>query len=179
MRAMQYGPAYFKLCDEAGHMPSPQIVPSAQAAIFSAPRPAPPAAEALPTPKPAPRPSRPGAKRQMDEMFATIDIDDGDAEGGPLPVAPDDISLQVMCNDVYGLLNPATCKVVHKGQTMTATQFEAFAGSGSAKKWKSSLRIVPGQVPECPHGATSSCETAPPRSHAPLRTDLGSGGAVW
>lgn len=160
-------------------MPSPQIVPSAQAAIFSAPRPAPPAAEALPTPKPAPRPSRPGAKRQMDEMFATIDIDDGDAEGGPLPVAPDDISLQVMCNDVYGLLNPATCKVVHKGQTMTATQFEAFAGSGSAKKWKSSLRIVPGQVPECPHGATSSCETAPPRSHAPLRTDLGSGGAVW
>lgn len=134
-------------------MPAPQIVPSTQVAIFSAPPPMPAPVEAPAAPKPPPRPSRPGAKRQMDEMFATIDIDDGDAEDGPLPVAPDNVSLQVMCNDVYGLLNPATCKVVHKGQTMTATQFEAFAGSGSAKKWKSSLRIVPGQVPECPHGA--------------------------
>lgn len=39
---------------------------------------------------------------------------------------------------------------------MTATQFEQYAGAGSAKKWKTSLRILPGQVPECPPGVPAA-----------------------
>jgi SAND domain len=101
-----------------------------------------------------PRPSRPGSKRPYDNLEPTIpgDEDDEYDEDMAKPLAPTDITLQVICNNVAGLLNPATCKVVHEGKEMTATQFEHFAGCGSAKKWKASLRIVPGQVPECPRG---------------------------
>lgn len=43
---------------------------------------------------------------------------------------------------------------------MSATHFEAHAGAGAAKKWKSSVRIMPGAVPEAPPG--TSC----PHAHA-------------
>ena len=36
---------------------------------------------------------------------------------------------------------------------MSATHFEAHAGAGAAKKWKSSVRIMAGAVPEAPIGA--------------------------
>ena len=35
----------------------------------------------------------------------------------------------------------------------TPTQFEQHGGAGSAKKWKASLRLEPGSVPECPVGS--------------------------
>ena len=35
---------------------------------------------------------------------------------------------------------------------MSGTQFESHAGSASAKKWKTSLRIEPGSCPEVPPG---------------------------
>lgn len=38
-------------------------------------------------------------------------------------------------------------------RTFSATQFEQHGGAGSAKKWKASLRIEPGAVPECPPDA--------------------------
>jgi len=39
------------------------------------------------------------------------------------------------------------------GRELTCTQFEAHAGAGAAKKWKSSMRIRPGGAPEVPAGA--------------------------
>lgn len=133
-------------------------MPSARVALFSVTPPQ-PATAAQPRPphqpaSPPTRPTRPGSKRPYDNLETPIpgdELDDED-ENGTKPLAPTDISLEVICNNVHAVLNPATCKVVHEGREMTATQFEQFAGCGSAKKWKASLRILPGQVPECPRG---------------------------
>jgi hypothetical protein len=137
-------------------------VPSARIALFSPQLPVPvqPVAPPIAAPRPAspaPRPSRPGAKRPYDNLEPLIPGDelDEDDENGSKPLAPTDISLEVICNNMQAILNPATCKVIHEGREMTATQFEQFAGCGSAKKWKASLRILPGQVPECPRGVYS------------------------
>lgn len=35
----------------------------------------------------------------------------------------------------------------------SCTQFEMHCGAGAAKKWKASLRVEPGGVPEVPAGA--------------------------
>jgi len=51
------------------------------------------------------------------------------------------------------------------GRELTCTQFEAHAGAGAAKKWKSSMRIRPGGAPEVPAGARP---TRPP-TRAPAR----------
>ena len=67
---------------------------------------------------------------------------------------PPDITLRVVCNEAQGTLCVASGRVtLDSGKEMTATQFEQHAGCGSAKKWKTSLRILPGQVEECPGGA--------------------------
>ena len=39
-----------------------------------------------------------------------------------------------------------------KDREHSCTQFEQHAGAGAAKKWKSSLRIQPGSIPEVPAG---------------------------
>lgn len=39
-----------------------------------------------------------------------------------------------------------------KGRLWTPTQFENHSGAGSAKKWKASLKIEPGAIPELPLG---------------------------
>lgn len=70
---------------------------------------------------------------------------------------PPDVKVQIICNDTVGTLYPASCKVISHGKQMTATQFEQYAGAGSAKKWKASLRVLPGQVQECPHGSRPLC----------------------
>lgn len=147
------------------------MVPSARVALFSTSPPpqaqpyvAPQPARPPPQPSsPTTRPSRPGAKRAYDHLEPVIpgdELDDED-ENGAKPLAPTDISLEVICNNVHAVLNPATCKVVHEGREMTATQFEQFAGCGSAKKWKASLRILPGQVPECPRGVLPALPLSP------------------
>jgi hypothetical protein len=66
---------------------------------------------------------------------------------------PDDLYVSVVCNNVTATLHPASCRVRAKGEEMSATHFEQYAGCGSAKKWRASVKLVPGQVPECPEGA--------------------------
>lgn len=39
----------------------------------------------------------------------------------------------------------------------SCTQFEQHAGAGAAKKWKASLRVEPGSVPESAKGVFSPC----------------------
>ena len=65
---------------------------------------------------------------------------------------PDDLFVSVVCNNVTATLHPASCRVRAKGEEMSATHFEQYAGCGSAKKWRASVKLVPGQVPECPEG---------------------------
>ena len=66
---------------------------------------------------------------------------------------PDDLYVSVVCNNVTATLHPATCRVRAKREEMSATHFEQYAGCGSAKKWRASVKLVPGQIPECPEGA--------------------------
>jgi SAND domain len=52
------------------------------------------------------------------------------------------------------ICNCAECAGQPESQReMSATHFEAHAGAGAAKKWKSSVRIMAGAVPEAPIGA--------------------------
>lgn len=69
---------------------------------------------------------------------------------------PDDLYVSVACNNVTATLHPASCRVRAKGEEMSATHFEQYAGCGSAKKWRASVKLVPGQVPECPEGAAAA-----------------------
>lgn len=70
----------------------------------------------------------------------------------PLKSPPEDLYVMVMCNNVTGRLHPASCRVEANGKKMSATQFEQFAGCASAKKWRASLKVIPGSCPECPEG---------------------------
>ena len=47
---------------------------------------------------------------------------------------------------------------------MSGTQFESHAGSASAKKWKTSLRIEPGSCPEVPPGVPTAMLPSAPRA---------------
>ena len=71
----------------------------------------------------------------------------------PLRLPPEDLYVMVMCNSVTGRLHPLSCRVEANGKEMSATQFEQFSGCASAKKWRASLKVVPGSCPECPEGA--------------------------
>lgn len=53
---------------------------------------------------------------------------------------------RVICNCAECAGKPASQR------EMSATHFEAHAGAGAAKKWKSSVRILAGAVPEVPAG---------------------------
>jgi hypothetical protein len=67
----------------------------------------------------------------------------------------------VLVNRTRGILNLPNMKVRclcpacaanpnPEAAIFTPTQFEQHGGAGSAKKWKASLRLEPGGVPECP-----------------------------
>ena len=68
----------------------------------------------------------------------------------------------MFCNAIHGILllrrqrvlcQCKECAARPEGsQEFSCTQFEQHCGAGSAKKWKASLRIVPGGVPEVPAG---------------------------
>jgi hypothetical protein len=132
---VQMGPKYMKLCEELDLLPAQNLVPAIQLSIY------------------APALSLPGPKRVRLESEGLVKEDEEAAEG---LLVPEDLALKVICNETTATLHPANCRVHVNGKEMTATQFEQYAGAGSAKKWKTSLRILPGQVPECPPGKTPS-----------------------
>lgn len=135
-RPMQLGPAYMRLCDELAAPPDQALVPAIQLSLF------------------APAAGGPGAARLGGPDGLKLENDDEDGPRfGEAHLVPEGLALDVVCNDMVATLFPATCRVHVQGKEMTATQFEQYAGSGSAKKWKTSLRILPGQVAECPAGA--------------------------
>lgn len=80
-------------------------------------------------------------------------------------VVPHHAQIPIICNTTKATFLLAEMKVVCscpscavqplEKRTFSPTQFEQHAGAGSAKKWKASLRIEPGGVKECPHGANS------------------------
>ena len=70
--------------------------------------------------------------------------------------------IPIRCNNVPGtfylhrmriVCGCADCLEQGNKKEFSCTQFEQHAGSGAAKKWKASLRICPGGVPEVPAGA--------------------------
>lgn len=73
------------------------------------------------------------------------------------------VQIPVICSGMRGLFMLAAQRVIcrcseckkkpESERDMSCTQFEAHCGAGAAKKWKASLRIEPGGVPEVPDGA--------------------------
>lgn len=71
----------------------------------------------------------------------------------------------IVCNGLQGMLHLSdgfrivcACRECGKKASASAREFmpsqwEAHCGAGTAKKWKASLKLVPGSVPECPPGA--------------------------
>lgn len=69
---------------------------------------------------------------------------------------------QVVCNGKRGIFVVADQRVLCmcngcrpkyvQGRDMSCTQFEAHAGMAAAKKWKASLKVAPGSVPEASEG---------------------------
>ena len=72
------------------------------------------------------------------------------------------VQIPIFCNATSGILLLqrqrvlCSCKECASRpggmQEFSCTQFEQHCGAGSAKKWKASLRIPPGGVPEVPQG---------------------------
>ena len=70
--------------------------------------------------------------------------------------------MPVFCNGLHGVFLLGRQRIVcgcgdcaAKPEAMrehSCTQFEMHCGAGAAKKWKASLRVQPGGVPECPAG---------------------------
>ena len=73
------------------------------------------------------------------------------------------MQVPVFCNGLHGvyLLGrqrivcscPACAAKPEAKREHSCTQFEMHCGAGAAKKWKASLRVEPGGVPEVPKGA--------------------------
>ncbi|CAD7696632.1 unnamed protein product [Ostreobium quekettii] len=71
--------------------------------------------------------------------------------------------IPIVCNSTGGIFLLGLQKVIcgcsacsakpEPQREFTATQFEQHCGAGSAKKWKSSLRVKPGALPEVPKDA--------------------------
>jgi hypothetical protein len=77
----------------------------------------------------------------------------GDDQGLPSAASLIPETLQVVCKGTSGTLLLATSRVKVNGQDeMSANKFHEFAGAGKQKNWKKCVRIVTGQVPECPEG---------------------------
>ena len=72
------------------------------------------------------------------------------------------MQVPVFCNGLHGvyLLGrqriicscPACAAKPEAKREHSCTQFEMHCGAGAAKKWKASLRVEPGGVPEVPKG---------------------------
>lgn len=72
-----------------------------------------------------------------------------------------------MCNGKRGIFVVSELRVLcvcnacrpkyPQGRDMSCTQFEAHAGMAAAKKWKASLKVAPGSVPEAAEGMSIAC----------------------
>ena len=72
------------------------------------------------------------------------------------------VQIIVMCNGYRGVfllglqrvicMCTDCCKKPEAEREFSCTQYEQHCGAGAAKKWKASLRIEPGCVPEVPEG---------------------------
>lgn len=72
------------------------------------------------------------------------------------------VQIIVMCNGYRGVfllglqrvicMCTDCCKKPEAEREFSCTQYEQHCGAGAAKKWKASLRIEPGSVPEVPEG---------------------------
>lgn len=146
---VQAGIVYLKMCEEAQQAPHRDILPVIHLALHGA-------AVGNDTANPAGAASvaghagRPAADSRDSGGVVTLQ------PAAPLKPPPEDLYIMVMCNNVMGRLHPASCRVEANGKEMSATQFEQFAGCASAKKWRASLKVVPGSCPECPEGAIQS-----------------------
>ena len=86
----------------------------------------------------------------------------------------------VFCNGLHGVYLLGRQRIVcscpdcmakpEAKRDHSCTQFEMHCGAGAAKKWKASLRVEPGGVPEVPKGAllllSHTCATYPPQTRA-------------
>lgn len=91
------------------------------------------------------------------------------------------VALQVivMCNGYRGQFLVGQQRVVclcsdcrkkpEAEREFSCTQYEQHCGAGAAKKWKASLRLEPGCVPEVPEGGAPPPSTSlpHPRLHVP------------
>ncbi len=76
------------------------------------------------------------------------------------------VQIIVMCNGYRGIfllglqrvicMCTDCCKKPEAEREFSCTQYEQHCGAGAAKKWKASLRIEPGCVPEVPEGLSHS-----------------------
>lgn len=141
-RTVQAGRVYLKLCGELRQPPHQEIFPVVHLTLHGASCSSSAAADTVANRNEARivAPSRTSAPAALQQAK-------------PLKAPPEDLFVMVMCNNVTGRLHPASCRVEANGREMSATQFEQFAGCASAKKWRASLKVVPGSCPECPEGA--------------------------
>jgi hypothetical protein len=95
----------------------------------------------------------------------------------------------VFCNGLHGVYLLGRQRIVcscpdcmakpEAKREHSCTQFEMHCGAGAAKKWKASLRVEPGGVPEVPKGAPLNACPTPlpliplrPRAYAKCRADV-------
>eukprot|EP00892_Ulva_mutabilis_P004844 jgi/Ulvmu1/2731/UM014_0188.1 len=136
------GTSYLKMCQEAQQAPHKELVPVIHLTLHGAgmANGGPAASGVVTTAGPA------GAA-------SSSDIAAAQPTAPLLKLPPEDLYVMVVCNNVTGRLHPLSCRVEANGKEMSATQFEQFAGCASAKKWRASLKVMPGSCPECPEGA--------------------------
>ena len=96
---VQLGPPYLKLCHELDVPPAETLVPAIQLCVHA------PAAIAAG-----------GARRALagSDGHVKLEDDEGGAAGGHYiegALVPGDLALQVVCNDMSGVLYPASCRV--------------------------------------------------------------------
>jgi hypothetical protein len=87
----------------------------------------------------------------------------------------------VFCNGLHGVYLLGRQRIVcscpdcmakpEAKREHSCTQFEMHCGAGAAKKWKASLRVEPGGVPEVPKGVLSYSSPIPVPS-LPLSLEL-------
>lgn len=139
----QAGIAYLRMCEESQQVPHREIVPVVHLTLHGAAV----TNGAAATIGPAGQTCGSADTSRVNVSAAAVQLT------APLTSPPEDLYVMVMCNNVTGRLHPASCRVEANGKKMSATQFEQFAGCASAKKWRASLKVIPGSCPECPEGA--------------------------
>ena len=100
-----------------------------------------------------------GAAQLLNTMHAQLSL----FKGSSLLIAIMMPQVPVFCNGLHGVYLLGRQRIVcscpdclakpEAKREHSCTQFEMHCGAGAAKKWKASLRVEPGGVPEVPAGA--------------------------